>query len=66
MDRRCRTCGWWDRSAFSPSEYAGRCRVRPPVVVALGEDWRTVWPETGPQCWCGEWQKRESADASDG
>lgn len=48
MDRKCKTCAWWD--AFEHSG-EGQCRVDSPKSC-LDE---IPWPHTGPADWCRHW-----------
>ena len=52
-DRQCETCQYW----HGPWKVRGYCRRHAPVPVIGGADEvESVWPETDPWEWCGEWR----------
>jgi len=76
MSQRCRSCAFWDWSSLNPEaeslrdigeEHFGYCRrhaPRPLVIVNTegSEQTRTdtLWPETPPSSWCGDYQEEEN------
>lgn len=57
---------FWDAGKFARlslergiREVVGLCRRKPPGRVRPVER-IAVWPETGPDDWCGEWLDREA------
>jgi hypothetical protein len=64
MKRECKTCEWFSEdtvfkgtfvvSEGTVDEYASECRKKSPP-----------WPETGPDKWCGEYQRKDEANETD-
>ena len=56
MERACQHCDLWQRDDLEPS--LGICRSNPPQVQEADEDLIGVWPMTGSDDWCGNFQPR--------
>ena len=54
MDRKCKTCAWWDQ--HYGAELWGWCRYNPPVLLANthGEN-DSGWPVVQDVAWCRHW-----------
>lgn len=48
MKRDCGHCDYFD-------EGTGQCRRRSPVAVCSKGEIHFCWPDTRPECWCGDW-----------
>lgn len=62
----CGNCRWWEENrAFDYAEYPGSCKRFAPSSFGrhLGSDFpRWVWPITGKDDWCGEWNARSAEE----
>lgn len=76
MSQRCRSCAFWDWASLNTEaeslrdigeEHFGYCRRHAPRPLVLPnvegvEQTRTdtLWPETPPSSWCGDYQEEEN------
>jgi hypothetical protein len=61
-EAKCKSCKFWEEKTVEPPAM-GLCRryaPRPLAVSALSsaENLDAVWPRTGPDAWCGEWDRQ--------
>lgn len=57
---RCDKCEWWKKDTTH-----GECRKNAPRIILDGYEPGapaplTVWPETAPDSWCGEFKAKET------
>lgn len=50
---QCSTCRYWLQSKQDPD--AGSCRITHPTVVGDYKNTQTIFPQTKPTTWCGEY-----------
>ena len=57
-EKKCGTCRFWQKWVYrsNPERDSGDCRIRAPVVIGVGSDFRSDWPSTSNDEWCGEWE----------
>ena len=61
---RCSECKHWDssRKDIRDDEIVAFCRVLSPQVFMVEERFRTTWPITRPEEWCGCFEKVETCE----
>lgn len=52
---QCSTCRYWLQSKQDPD--AGSCRIAHPVVLGDHQNTQTMFPQTKPTTWCGEYAR---------
>ena len=52
---RCHTCKYYHSYNNADNIETGECRYTAPVVVAINDDWATVFPIVEADLWCGLW-----------
>lgn len=51
----CANCRFWQSLEDVRTDSSGKCRRRPPVILA---EYGNTWPETFRSDWCGEFEER--------
>ena len=60
--RVCGNCRFYGRS----SEVQGYCQYRPPTVIVVRDEERTVFPLVAASCWCREFEAKLSTNDARG
>lgn len=55
----CGNCRYWNREEDCDSN---DCRRYPPKLLKLGLEFKSFWPDTRKELWCGEWKPQRIVD----